>query len=64
MLMAQTCSGDSPARRASTFVLQEPLDFEGWSWPIGMGRWTEPALATHHPLVKPNALGLKFIATL
>jgi hypothetical protein len=27
-----------------------------------MGRWTDPALASHHPLVKPNALGLKLSA--
>src|SRR5450759_1986056 len=48
--------------KASTFVLQEPLDLESWSWPIGMGRWADPTPASHHPLVKPNALGLKLSA--
>ena len=48
--------------KASTFVLQEPLDLESWSWPIGMGRWSDPTPASHHPSVKPNALGLKLSA--
>ncbi|MEO9049674.1 MAG: hypothetical protein ABI334_08750 [Candidatus Dormiibacterota bacterium] len=42
--------------------MQELLDLESWSWAIGMGRWTDPALASHHPLVKPNALGFKLSA--
>jgi len=27
-----------------------------------MGRWPGPTLASHHPLVKPNSLGLKLSA--
>src|ERR1700693_2695720 len=48
--------------KASTFVLQEPLDLESRSWTIGMGWWPDPTPASHHPLVKPNAIGLKLRA--
>jgi hypothetical protein len=48
--------------KASTFVLQEPLDLESRSWTIGMGRWAHPTPASHHPLVKTNAFGLQLSA--
>jgi hypothetical protein len=63
MLMAQACSDDSPARRSPALSSgRSSLDLESRSWPIGMGRWTDPALTAHHPFVKPNALGLKLSA--
>jgi hypothetical protein len=52
----------SGSPKSGPFVLQEPLDLESRSWPIGMGRWPGPTPASHHPLVKSNALGLKLSA--
>jgi hypothetical protein len=40
----------SGAPKSDPFVLQEPLDLESRSWPIGMGRWPGPTPASHHPL--------------
>ena len=40
-------------------VLQQSLDLEGRSWPIGMGWWSDSTPASHHPLVKSKAFGLQ-----
>jgi hypothetical protein len=52
----------SGSPKSGSFVRQESLDFESRSRPIGMGRWSDPTPASHHPLVKTNALGLKLTA--
>jgi hypothetical protein len=52
----------SGSPEAGHFVLKQSLDLERRSWPIGVGRWSDPTPASHHPLVKPNALGLKLSA--
>ena len=52
----------SGSPKSDPFVLREPLDLESRSWAIGMGRWLGPTPTSHHPLVKPNALGLKLSA--
>src|SRR5487761_1018626 len=48
--------------KSGPFLLQELLDLESRSWTVGMGWWADPTPASHHPLVKPNALGLKLSA--
>jgi hypothetical protein len=53
---------ESGSAKAGRFVLQESLDFERRPRPIAMGWWPDPTPASHHPLVKPNALGLKLSA--